>query len=200
LAGGGKWSIIKLELKRFFTKHILREILIIIVLGSAVFFIPRATLQTYEVFQSSMEPNFYEGQWLMVNKAAYWFGNPERGDVVICKAPNKSGEEWIKRIIALPGDTVRIDHGVVYINGVQLVEPYVQRPFNYSMDEITVPPGNYFFLGDNRNVSNDSHLGWFMAREGVIGKAWLVTWPPSAWGSVPAYPIGNQVVLFVPAT
>jgi signal peptidase I len=187
-------------LKNFFLKPIFREILITVVLGLVIFFTARAAMQTYEVFQTSMEPNFYEGQRVVVLKAAYWFGEPQRGDVVIFNAPDGSGEEWIKRIIGLPGDTVRVDQGVVYVNDIQLDEPYMQRLFSYSMNKLTVPPHNYFFLGDNRDVSNDSHHGWFMPRENIIGKAWLVTWPPAAWGAVPYYPLSNQVVIITPTT
>jgi signal peptidase I len=182
-------------LKKFFTKPIFREILVIVALTLVIFFTARATLQTYEVFQTSMEPNFYQGERVVVLKAAYWFGEPQRGDVVIFKAPDGSDEEWIKRIIGLPGDTVRIDSGIVYVNDVRLDEPYVQRSFTYSMDTITIPRDNFFFLGDNRNVSNDSHKGWFMPRENIIGKAWLVTWPPSSWGTVPYYPLNSQLVI-----
>jgi signal peptidase I len=181
-------------LKKFFAKPIFREILVIVVLTLVIFFLARAAIQTYEVFQTSMEPNFIQGQRVVILKAAYWFGQPQRGDVVIFQAPDGSGEEWIKRIIGLPGDTVRIDNGVVYVNDVQLVEPYMQRYFTYSMSSLVVPPGEFFFLGDNRNVSNDSHRGWFMARDSIIGKAWLVTWPPSDWGSVPAFPLNDQLV------
>jgi signal peptidase I len=182
-------------LKKFFTKPIFREILVIVALTLVIFFIARATLQTYEVFQTSMEPNFYQGERVVVLKAAYWFGEPQRGDVVIFKAPDGSDEEWIKRIIGLPGDTVRIDDGVVYINGVRLDEPYVQSFFTYSMPSMVVPQGKFFFLGDNRDVSNDSHKGWLMTRESIIGKAWLVTWPPSSWGSVPYYPLNDQLAI-----
>jgi signal peptidase I len=182
-------------LKKFFSNTLVREIIIFVILAVPVIFISRAALQTYEVFQTSMEPNFVQGERVMVLKSAYWFGGPQRGDVIILRAPDNSGEEWIKRVIGLPGDTIRIDNGVVYVNGVKLDEPYVQRPFDYSMNELTVPPDNYFFLGDNRDVSNDSHRGWYITRESVIGKAWLVTWPPSDWGSVPSYPLNNQVAL-----
>lgn len=199
MAAGAKWGIIDFELKEFIKKPIFREILITVILGLAIFFAARAAIQTYEVFQTSMEPNFYQGERVVVLKSAYWFGDPQRGDVIICNAPDNSGEEWIKRIIGLPGDKVRIEEGVVYVNGLALDEPYVQRTFNYSMSETTVPNGFYFFLGDNRNVSNDSHRGWWLPRQYVIGKAWLVTWPPSSWGSVPVYSLEEQLILTAPA-
>jgi signal peptidase I len=174
-------------------KTLLREVVITLVLTLVIFLAARATIQTYEVFKSSMEPNFFEGQRVVVNKAVYWFGEPQRGDVVIFKAPNSKGEEYIKRVIGLPGDTVEVIQGVVYLDGKQLEETYVKNSFSYSMDKETVPQDSYFVLGDNRDVSNDSHLGWFMPRANLIGKAWLVTWPPSDWGTVPKYALSEQL-------
>jgi signal peptidase I len=173
-------------------KPLVREILITIALALVIFFSARATLQTYEVYQTSMEPNFFEGQRVVVLKAAYWFGSPQRGDVVIFQSP-LSDEEFIKRVIGLPGDTVEVTHGVVYINGLKLDEPYIKRSFSYSLSKEVVPSDDYFVLGDNRDVSNDSHRGWFMPRANLIGKAWLVTWPPSDWGVVPNFPLNDQV-------
>ncbi len=181
--------------RNFFVKPLVREILITVALALAIFFTARAMLQTYEVYQTSMEPSFFQGQRVVVLKVVYWFGEPQRGDVVIFRAPDGSDEEFIKRIIGLPGDTVEIIHGVTYINGFQLEEPYVKRSFTYSLPEQTIPEENYFVLGDNRDVSNDSHRGWFMPRSHLIGKAWLVTWPPSDWGVVPGFPLSEQMVV-----
>jgi signal peptidase I len=181
-------------------KTFLREVLITIVLALVIFFVARATIQTYEVYQTSMEPSFFQGQRVVVNKAVYWWGEPQRGDVVIFKAPDGRDEEFIKRIIGLPGDTVEIVHGVIYINGTKLDEPYVKNSFSYSLAEETIPVDNYFVLGDNRDVSNDSHRGWFMPRANLIGKAWLLTWPPSDWGIVPGYPLGEQLVVTANST
>ncbi|MHB8105166.1 MAG: signal peptidase I [Dehalococcoidales bacterium] len=176
-------------------KSLLREILITIILAAAIFFGARATFQGYEVFQSSMQPNFAEGQRVMVLKAAYWFGEPQRGDVVVFKAPDGTDEEWIKRIIGLPGDTVEVVRGAVYVNGEKLDEPYVKRSFSYSFQKEVVPPEYYFFLGDNRDISNDSHRGWLMPRSNLIGKAWLVYWPASDWAVVPGFPLNDQVAV-----
>jgi signal peptidase I len=145
-------------------KTFLREILITIALALAIFFVARGTVQTYEVFMTSMEPNFHEGQRVVVNKAAYWgwVGEPERGDVIIFKAPDGSDEDFIKRVIGLPGDRVEIKNGLVYVNDVALDEPYVSSPPGYTMPEKKVPDNLYFVLGDNRNHSNDSHTGWYV--------------------------------------
>ncbi len=174
-------------------KTLLREVLITLILAVVIFLGARATLQTYVILQTSMEPNFHEGQRLVVNKAVYWFGEPERGSVVIFKSLNERQGEFIKRIIGLPGDTVEVKGGAVYVNGVKLDEPYIKSPPRYTMAELEVPEDSYFVLGDNRNQSNDSHNGWLLPRENIIGKAWLSTWPPDDWGTVPDYPLDEQL-------
>lgn len=174
-------------------KSLLREVLITVVLAVAIFIGARETIQTYEVFQTSMLPNFVPGERVVVLKAVYWFNGPKRGDVIIFHAPNGVPENWIKRIIGLPGDTVQIVSGHVYVNGVKLVEPYLKRSFTYSMPEVTVPPDEFFFLGDNRDVSNDSSRGWLMPRKNLIGKAWLISWPPSYWGIVHGFNLNTQL-------
>ena len=186
---------------KFLTRPLVREILITIVLALAIFFAARATIQTYEVYQTSMEPGLSQGQRVVVVKAVYWFGEPQRGDVVVFKAPNGTEEEYIKRIIAVPGDSVEIVQGNIYVNGFKLDEPYVDRRlFTYSLTERTVPEGGYFVLGDNRDISNDSHHGWFLPRENIIGKAWLITWPPGDWGMVPNFPLSEQMVVAANST
>jgi len=176
-------------------KTALREFLIIIVLAAVIYLGARGTIQTYEVFMTSMEPNFHEGQRVVVNKASYWgwVGEPERGDVIIFKAPNDSEEDYIKRVIGLPGDTVEVKNSAVYVNDVKLDESYLMSSPNYNMAKKKVPEGKYFVLGDNRNQSNDSHNGWYVDRSEIHGKAWLSTWPPKLWGVVPDYPLGNQI-------
>ena len=174
-------------------KHFFREILITIVLALIIFFVARATIQTFVVVMTSMEPSFYDGQRLVVNKAVYIFGEPERGDVVVFRAPNGRQEDFIKRVIALPGDTVEVKNRAVYVNGVKLDEPYIKSPPSYTLAELEVPKDNYFVLGDNRDHSNDSHHGWVVPHENLIGKAWLLTWPPGNWGVVPDYSLEEQL-------
>jgi signal peptidase I len=174
-------------------KAFLREALITIILALVIFLGSRSTVQTYVVVMTSMEPNFHEGQRLVVNKTVYWFGEPQRGDVIIFREPNGQQEDFIKRVIALPGDTVEVKNGGVYVNGVRLEEPYIMNPPSYTMEKKKVPEDSYFVLGDNRNHSNDSHNGWFAERKDIRGKAWLSTWPPSDWEIVPSYNLGNQL-------
>jgi signal peptidase I len=174
-------------------KNILREVIITVVLAVIIFVVAQRTIQTYEVFMTSMEPNFHEGQRVVVNKAVYFFGEPQRGDVIIFKAPNGNDEDFIKRVIGLPGDTVEVKDHAVYVDGVRLVEPYVADAPEYAMPAVKVPKDKYFVLGDNRNHSNDSHNNWFVDRQDIRGKAWLSTWPPADWGIVHNYPLGDQI-------
>jgi signal peptidase I len=174
-------------------RSFLREAVITIVLALIIFFAARATIQTFVVVMTSMEPNFHEGQRLVVNKAIYIFGEPERGDVIIFKAPSGRQEDFIKRVIGLPGDTIEVRDKAVYVNDVKLDEPYVSSPPTYTLGKQKVPEDSYFVLGDNRNHSNDSHNGWTVPHDNIIGKAWLSTWPPDDWGTVPYYPLGEQL-------
>jgi signal peptidase I len=176
-------------------KTFLREFLVEIILVVVFVMVWFTVIQTYEVFQTSMEPNFHEGQRVVVNKAAYWswIGKPKRGDVIVLEAPNGNEGDFIKRVIGLPGDTVEVIQGAVYVNGVKLDEPYVKRSFTYSLEKTTVPEDSYFVLGDNRDVSNDSHRWGTLSGENIIGKVFVIYWPPRSWGFVPRYPLEKQI-------
>jgi len=145
-----------------------------------------------------MEPTLQEeGQRLIISKITYLFHEPERGDIIVFHPPHKPKDEppYIKRIIGLPGDTIEIKGGAVYINGSKLYEPYVKNPPNYTIAKLTIPENEYFVLGDNRPVADDSHNGWTVKREDIIGKAWLSIWPPSKWGLAPNYPLQEQLAI-----
>jgi signal peptidase I len=107
------------------------------------------------------------------------------------RPPGESNFEsdLIKRIIGLPGDIVSIQAGVVYVNGEPVIEPYVKFPADYtypgSGTAVLVPNDSYFVLGDNRPVSADSHLGWLVPADKLVGEAWLSYWPIQRWGIVP---------------
>jgi len=176
---------------------ILREVVITILIAAAVFALLRLTVQSYTVVMSSMEPNFKDGDCIMVNKLSYRSSGPQRGEVIIFDPPFDSEYPFIKRVIGLPGETVEIKDGKVSINGTPLEEDeYIMAPPNYEMAAKEIPENEYLVLGDNRNNSNDSHNGWTIPRDNIIGKAWFTYWPPSKLRVVKhySYPELNETV------
>lgn len=190
-------------------KSALREILETIILTIIIFLVVRAVVQNFKVEGRSMEPTLQSGQYLLINKASYWrfdprlierfvpglrqqshepfpvFGMPSRGDVVVFRYPRDLSRDFIKRVIALPGETVEIRQGEVYVNGETLEEEYILDRPNYFVEKQVVPEDNYFVLGDNRNNSLDSHVWGNVPIENIIGKAWLCYWPVEKWGLIP---------------
>ena len=129
----------------------------------------------------SMRPTLEDGEFVLVSKLTYMFGDFERGDIIVFHFPLDPSEELVKRIIGLPGDNILVKDQQVYVNGQLLDEPYINQAPLYS-GSWTVPEGHLFVLGDNRNNSNDSK-DWDMLPQGnVVGKAVLIYWPPSMWG------------------
>jgi signal peptidase I len=127
----------------------------------------------------SMQPTLYESDRVLVNRLAYIIGTPARKDVIVFDPPvSNIDEPYIKRIIGLPGDKVRITNGKVYVNDLPLQETYIAAPPGYA-GSWDVPPGHVFVLGDNRNNSYDSHYWGVVALESIIGKAEFVFWPYS---------------------
>lgn len=175
-------------------KSFIRELLITAVMALLIFLAVQATIQTFVVVGTSMQPTFEDGQRLVVNKFLFNLGQPHRGDVIIFVPPNAQAVDYIKRVIGLPGDTVEVKQGIVYVNGVKLDEPYIHNRATYSMPAEKVPAGTYFVLGDNRGNSNDSHNGWVVPKQNVVGKAWISIWPPGRWGPALNYPLNKQLV------
>jgi signal peptidase I len=155
------------------------EILQTLLLAVFLYFAIDAVFARVRVVNISMQPTFYEGDVLLVNKLAYKIGKMHTGDVVIFHNPNDLAEDYIKRLIGKPGDFVRVAGGVVYVNDVALEEPYIKEKPNYS-GEWQVPMDEVFVLGDNRNMSSDSHSWGFVPLNDLVGKALVTYWPIDA--------------------
>jgi signal peptidase I len=188
------------------------ELLQTIVLTLAIFLGVRWVVQNFRVEGASMEPTLETGQYLLITKGSYFhvdgtfldhllptshqgstdylFGGPQRGDIVVFQAPTQPDKDFIKRIIGLPGDTVLVKNGTVFVNGQALDEPYIHYPATYTYPSDgqakPIPDGYYFVLGDNRPNSSDSHLGWNVPVDHLVGRAWISYWPPMDWSFIPA--------------
>ena len=126
-----------------------------------------------------MEPGLEDQERIFINKLAYRLESIERGDIVVFRYPRDPRKSFIKRVIGLPGDRVRVTEGRVFVNGEFLNEPYVQEDYrdSRSYHEIVVPPGSYFVLGDHRSMSNDSREFGPVAQSFIYGKAVFSYWP-----------------------
>ena len=155
--------------------------------------------QPHQVNGNSMYPNFHDGEFLLTDKLTYKFRPPSRGDVVVFTAPPAArcpaglNCDFIKRIVALPGEQIKIENRKIYINGEHLVEPYLSpeivtnsgstlKSFLPEGVRQTIPDGNYLVMGDNRNASSDSRDWGLVEKNKIVGKAWLRSWPPSVAG------------------
>ena len=158
-----------------------RDIIAPILVGLAFLALFQVTVGSFKVYGSSMLPGIEQGDYILVSKATYFFNKPQRGNIIVFHSPQDPNTDLIKRIIAVPGDTVEIKDNTVFVNDTALVEPYTMEPPHYLMLPEEIPTGHYFVLGDNRNNSSDSHRGWTLPRENIVGKAWITYWPPYRW-------------------
>jgi signal peptidase I len=168
-------------------KAILREVIETFFMTLLIFFLVRLACQNFRIEGHSMETNLHDGQFLIVNKIVYYLHPPERGDVVVFHSPANPKKDFIKRVIALPGEEVEIVDGVVFIDGVRLEETYLSNSGQRSWGPQVVGEFQYFVMGDNRNNSSDSRSWGMLDGNAIIGKAWVSYWPPKYLGPVPHY-------------
>jgi len=157
------------------TRHAVRvtvQVIVLAAIGMAFF------LRVPQVTGPSMLPHVQPGEIVLINTLAYRFGPIRRGDVVALNHDEATAQTFLKRVVALPGERVRIDAGVLYVNGAIVPEPYVSFPDKRSVAEITVPPHALYVLGDNRAESEDSRVWGPIDESAVIGKAIVGLWPP----------------------
>lgn len=162
-------------------RRMLIDIIETVLLSVVLFLGINAVSARIRVESISMQPTLYAGDFVIVNKVAYKFGEVDRGDVIVFRfPPDPDREPYIKRIIGLPNDIVRVSQGKVYVNNNPLQEGYIKAAPTYE-GEWRIPEGSLFVLGDNRNNSSDSHSWGMVPIDHVIGKAEVVYWPPAEW-------------------
>jgi signal peptidase I len=132
----------------------------------------------------SMEPHIRSGEYVVINTFAYRFGAPGRGDIVAFRHETDSRAVFIKRVVGLPGDRIRIDRGEVYLNGTRYDEPYVAHSDDRSFGEVVVPASSVYVLGDNRAASEDSRSFGPVSDDLLIGRAVAGIWPPRVLGGL----------------
>jgi len=161
----------------------LRDIVISVI---ASFFIVTFLYQPVRVEGTSMQPELRDQDRLFIDKFFFKFEKIDRGDIVVFHYPRDPEKSYIKRVIALPGDSIYIDHGRVWVNNQPLDEPYVPRRYRdtRSMAEMIVPPDEYFVMGDHRSISSDSRDFGPVDRDLIYGKADFIYWPASNMGIV----------------
>lgn len=192
----------------------LRELPVLLLVAFLLAFLLRTfVLQVFFIPSGSMEPTLQEQDRIVVEKLTYLVREPQRGEVIVfagddpVEAPDEGtwsritrgvgqflglvpvdAQDFVKRVIGLPGDTVLIDDGVVYVNGTAIDEPYVVNEDDRSSGPFEVPPGELFVLGDNRPNSSDSRFGLgFVEVEDVVGRAAFVLWPPDHFGGLETF-------------
>ncbi|GAC1378587.1 MAG: hypothetical protein NVS4B7_05330 [Ktedonobacteraceae bacterium] len=163
--------------------RLVREVIETVVLTILMFLVIRMAVQNFNIEGQSMEPSLHDKELILVDKWSYLFHEPARGDVIVFVAPPEPSQDYIKRIVALPGDTITIRDTTVIVDGVTLNENYVDpghqgNPYAYkTISNMLVPPDKFFVLGDNRGGSSDSRNWGFVPRGNIIGRAALVYWP-----------------------
>jgi len=191
-------------------KSLFREILDALVLSLVVFLLIQVTIQNFKVEGASMYPTLKSGQYVLVNKLAYanldqvrlsklipfWnvtnvkdnrnLRSPARGEIIVFRFPDHNPDnrkrDFVKRVIAVPGDKIAIISGVVWVNDKSLQEGYLEYRDTFNMDERILKETDYFVLGDNRTGSNDSRAWGPVPEVNILGKVWSVYWPLTDWG------------------
>lgn len=175
-------------------KSFLRDTLEIVFLALVLYVVIQYAVQTVHVLGSSMIDTLHDNDLLVASKISYKLHPPQRGDIVVFKPPDELSRDFIKRVIALPGERIHITNGVVYINGRVLNEPYLPEKWTYnnnwpaSGEDQIMQPGRYFVMGDNRNHSSDSRVFGAITLDSILGKAEVRIWPLSDLGFLSGKP------------
>ena len=169
--------LIKGEKKKTVFREIVSWVMTIVIAVALALFIRTFIFEPVRVDGSSMNYTLLDNEYMIVTKYDYWLGEPERFDVVICHYPGRDRTNFVKRLVGLPGDTVSMLNGTLYVNGESIDEPYITNHANYNMEAVTLGENEYFVLGDNRSSSNDSHIIGPLSRDQIKGHVRLVVFP-----------------------
>ena len=167
----------------------LREVVDLVILIGAIYALVNLATVRFIVQGSSMVPSFEEDQFLIVSRMNYLLGQPDRGDIVVFHNPDDPTEDFIKRVIGLPGETIEIRDAQVFVNDEVLDEPYIKEqcsPSSCNNRIWQLEPDEYFVMGDNRNGSKDSRSFGPVMYNHLVGEVVVRYWPPSDWGFVNA--------------
>lgn len=166
--------------------HLALEIAETVFLTLLMFLVIRFAIQNFNIDGTSMEPNLHNNELVLVDKWSYLFHAPARGDIIVFHAPPEPTQDYVKRVIGLPGDIITIRGTKVIVDGVMLAETYIAPQDQgvpsgaRTITNQVVPANDYFVLGDNRAVSSDSRIWGFVPRQNIIGRAALIYWPLGA--------------------
>ena len=197
---------------------LVREVLETVIFALLVFLLVQAVSRNYKVQSISMQPNLYEGQYLVVNRLVYARGAPvdllrkslgrveagrrlldavihapQRGEVLVFVPVTNTKPDLIKRVIGIEGDKVELKQGRVYINDKPLDEPYIRPAPTQSFGPVVVGKDQLFVMGDNRGNSSDSRVFGMLPMKNVVGRAWLRYWPPNSWSLIRHYDLAEQL-------
>lgn len=182
------------EQKGFFENlksHIIDFIQTFVVFGAIFALIYLFVSQPHKVSGSSMIPTFKNGDFILTDKLSYRFRNPKEGDIIVLKNPRDETQDFIKRIIAVPKDTLRIENSQVFVNGQAISESYLPvgtqtrtGSFLTEGSEVKAGPNQYFVFGDNRNHSSDSREWGSVTKEEIVGRVFFRYWPPQSFGLI----------------
>ncbi|MCY4108745.1 MAG: signal peptidase I [Chloroflexi bacterium] len=164
------------------------EVLETVLLALFIFFATRLVMQNFRVQGPSMHPNLISNELVLVSKLSYINSSPERGDVVVFRKPGGDSEDLVKRIVGMPGETIEMRTGRVFVNGLEIEETgYVDRLGTAVVPPVRIPAGSYFVLGDNRSVSEDSRRFGAVPLAAIVGKVWVIYWPFAKFGFFPEH-------------
>jgi signal peptidase I len=160
--------------------NLFRDFVETMLLIAIAFLVVNALIGRFRIEQVSMQPNLHEGEYVIVDKVSYQLRQPARGEIIVLKRASEA--DLIKRVIGLPGETIQVTNGQVQINGQPITESYLKDArINQDTAPLTIPADRVFVMGDNRNNSSDSRGFGPVPINDIVGRAWIIYWPPPDW-------------------